>query len=276
MSQIYSIFEESNRRDNPNIDGLSRDQFYGLLYDTFEPESMLSLSILPSAEYNQIPLLNQVRYFLELISQLKEIKLTKTGSLPVKIVRQIYDQRFILDEHIESGVSKLSQEMYCPVIHLTRILCELMGVTKKRNGKLSLTKLGEKSLNNPSELFSLLFQTFARKFNWAYFDGYTEHPIGQFGMGYSLYLLGKYGNQTRESTFYSEMYFRALPDLKETIEPSLYSDTEDSAHNCYTVRTFERFLVYFGVVEVERTNFYPLAYNITKRALFDKIFVFDV
>jgi hypothetical protein len=270
LPNLDSFVHDWNNKPNPDIDGLSPNQMSKLFYRTFETDSLLTLPALPESDYEQIPLLNQVRFFLELVARDKEIRLTKTGNIPVKMVKEIYDQRFILDELIEMGITKLYQEISCPVIHLTHILCGQMAVTKKRNGKLNLTKLGEKCLKSPSELLPLLLKSFCTKFNWAYFDGHGQNEIGQFGIGYSLYLISKYGEETRKSGFYAEKYFMAFPTLIHAID-------DQGAIRCYSLRTFERFLDYFGVVKLESTKTFPRSdLSITKTELFDKVFVFKV
>jgi hypothetical protein len=276
MTDIQKFIEESNNRPHPDLDGLSPLQMHELLYNAFEPQSILEFGVLTDAEFRRVPLLNQVRYILELIKEHKELRLTKTGSLPVQVVSEIYNQGFIKDEHIEGGISKLYQETSCQAIHLSRILCELMGVVKKRNGKLSLTKLGEKEMVNPSNLLQHLFQIFSVKFNWSYFDGYGQNSIGQFGIGFSLYLVSKYGNEIKTGNFYAEKYFRAFPQLMDDLEPSGYASLEIRGNNCYSLRMYSRFLDYFGVIKIENPKTYKDDLSIRKTKLFDKMFIVKV
>src|SRR5690606_34139806 len=116
----------------------------------------------------------------------------------------------------------------------------------------------------------LLFKTFCTKFNWAYFDGHGQNQIGQLGIVYSLYLISKYGNETRESDFYADKYFMAFPHLVHVIDAY-------GAMRCYSLRTFERFLDYFGVVKLESTKTFPRSdLSISKSDLFDKVFEFNL
>ncbi|MEX0662400.1 MAG: hypothetical protein WEA58_02550 [Balneolaceae bacterium] len=168
---VNNFFDDLNNRPIPDFDGLSPAQMHELFYDKFGPNSSIELQPLCDSEYQQISLLNQICYLAQIIAENKEIRLTKKGFLPVKIVADLYDQGFLKDEHIESGISKLYKEADSMTVHLTRILIEQMGIAKKRNGKLSLTKKAENTLVNKPKLMRLLFDTFASKFNWAYFDG---------------------------------------------------------------------------------------------------------
>lgn len=51
-------------------------------------------------------------------------------------------------------------------------------------------------------------------------------------------------------SFYAERYFKAFPQLLEPVMPT-YSTKQEYAANCYTLRTFDRFLNYFGWIEQE-------------------------
>ncbi|MEX2404025.1 MAG: hypothetical protein WD625_07820, partial [Balneolales bacterium] len=141
-------------------------------------------------------------------------------------------------------------------------------------GKLSLTKKADKLLDDKQNLLRLLFDTFASKFNWAYFDGFGQNNIGQLGFGFTLVLLSKYGNKKRPDSFYAEKYFTAFPELLQTVESNVYSTREDDAFRCYSLRTFSRFLAYFGLIEVDRYKSFGSEADITKRALFDKFILY--
>ncbi len=265
-----NFFEGLNNRPIRDLDDLSPAQMHYLLYDKFGPNSSIELQSLSDSEYKQVPILNQICYLAQLIAEKKEIRLTKKGFLPVKIVADIYKQGFLKDDHIESGISKLYKETDADTIHLTRILIEQMGIAKKRHGKLSLTKKGNDMLTNKHKLMRLLFDTFATKFNWAYFDGHGQNNIGQFGLGFSLVLLSKYGDEKMQDSFYADKYFTALPRLLQTIEHTGYATREDQAFRCYSLRTFPRFLAHFGLVEVEVDKPYGSETYISKTSLFSK------
>ncbi len=112
----------------------------------------------------------------------------------------------------------------------------------------------------------MVFTTFCQKFNWAYFDGYELEQWRQFGFGFSLVLLNKYGNLNRKTSFYAEKYYTALPDLLD-FNP-ITKELKNSAYNCYCYRTFERGLLYFGFVTYERELAFDSNY-VMKTKLFD-------
>lgn len=248
--QIDQEMNEQSNRPIPQFEGYSPFEMHKVLHFTFAIDSPLKLQKLSDTDYTKIPILNQIKYLTDLIDKNGEIKLTNKGFLPTKIVSDLYSQEFLKDEHIEKGISKLYKETDSMTINLTRILVELAGLIKKRNGKLSLTKSSQKILGDNEELLRRIFLTFTNKFNWAYYDGYEEYQIGQLGYGFSLILLSKYGQEKRLDSFYAERYFKAYPRLLDSVEPN-YGTLERYSTNCYSVRTFDRFLDYFGLINIE-------------------------
>lgn len=271
QKHIDKVMHEQNNRGIPDFEGYSPFEMHQILHFTFSLNSPIKLQKLNDSDYKRIPFYNQIKYLTDLIAKSGEMKLTNKGFLPTKIVSDIYAQGFIKDEHIESGISKLYKETDSMSINLTRILIELAGLIKKRNGKLSLTKSAENILSDNFEFLHQIFITFATKFNWAYYDGYGENNIGQLGYGFSLILLSKYGHEKRKDSFYAEKYFKAFPQLLESIEPS-YGTLESYSARCYSVRTFERFLDYFGliIIDKEGKGFDSIKY-ITKTDIYDKL-----
>ncbi len=262
---------EQNNRGIPDFEGYSPTEMQYILYNTFGKNSPIQLLELSEPDYNNIPILKQIKYLLKIIDEKGELRLTAKGFLPTKIVSNIYDQGFIKDEMIESGISKLYKETDSMSINLTRILSELSGIIKKRNKKLSLTKKGKKELNDNRKLFENIITTFGTRFNWAYYDGYGNNQIGQLGFGFSLILISKYGSEKREDSFYSKKYFSAFPLLIEQIEPSNFRPREKQASGCYSLRTFNRFLDYFGIIKIESESKWNSKKFIKKTELYDKL-----
>lgn len=268
---IDQMMIEQNNRPIPDFEEYSSSEMYHILHFTFGKESPIQLKQLSNTDYKKIPILNQIKYLTDLIDKSGEIKLTNKGFLPTKIVSDLYLQGFLKDEFIEKGISKLYKETDSMTINLTRILIELAGLVKKRNGKLSLTKTSKKILGDNFELLQLILLTFATKFNWAYYDGYGENQIGQLGYGFSLILLSKYGQEKRLESFYAEKYFKAYPQLLAYVEPNYYS-IKRYLDRCYSIRTFERFLDYFGLIDIDKQEKeHDSIIYIKKSDLYDKL-----
>ena len=271
QKHIDQVMNKHNNRSIPEFEGYSPFEMHHILYFTFESNSPIVLHKLTDSDYNESPMFNLIKYYLDLVKNKGEIKLTAKGFLPTKVVQEIYNQGFLEEYQFSSGISKLYKESDSLTVNLTRLLSELAGLTKKRNGKISLTKNGEKTATDNQKLFELIFKTMTQKFSWAYYDGYEDEQIGQFGYGFSLILLAKYGAEKRLDYFYSEKYLKAFPQFSETIIPT-YGTAEQYAGNCYSIRTFERFMNYFGLVEFEKQGrMLERKKLIIKTELFDKL-----
>lgn len=227
------------------LEDYSLNDMQELLCDLLGPNCPVQLKSAAPEDYENIPMLNQIKHYLTILRNEKEITLTKNGFLPAKYVKDLYSQGFIGDFAIESGVTKRFWEVEIPSIHLTRILAEMSGLSKKRNNKVSLTKKGEKYLaqNNKAVLFSLVFNIFVNEFNWSFFDGYDDEEFAQVGFGYTLILLNKYGDVLRHSDFYADKYLAALfPD-------PIPENAGYRLKHVYALRTFSRCLDYWGLID---------------------------
>lgn len=263
---------EQNNRSISEFERYSPFEMQYILYDTFGEKSPINLTEVTESDYKTIPILNQARFLIELLYKQGEIKLTPKGFLPTKIVSEMYSQGFLKEELIESGISKLCKESDSITITLTRILLELSGIVKKQNGKLSLTKNGKKSLDSSHKILYLILTAFGTKFNWAFFDRYGENNIGQLGFGFTLILLSKYGKDKKIDTFYADKYFRAFPSLIKSLEnPRVETVERQEAVRCYSLRSFDRFLDYFGVINIEEEKRLSSDKYISKTEIFDKL-----
>ena len=241
-----------------NFLGLTPTEVHYLLYDTFCEKSPLQFrNDLDNTTLDQIPLFCIAEEYLKIIQRDKQIKLTPLGALPKKVMVEIYDKKILLDEHIESGIIKLWREQDCISIRSARLTAELAGFVRKANGKLNLTKKGVKLLQkeNRINLFKQFFQTFTVKFDWGFNDLYPQKPIGQLGWAFSIYMLYRFGDQTNLSDYYGEKYLKAFPNFISLFEHT-YSTPERQFNSCYSIRTFNRFFLWFGFVTVQRQKHY--------------------
>ena len=276
FEEFKRIAEEITRLQNsqglPQFEGYSPNEMGYLLSEPFSPKSPVGFNKPEAKYFKNIPVLNQVKYLIRIIEEKGELKLTKKGFLPVKVVADIYSQGFINDEYIDRGIIKLYKESDSISVSLARILLELSRIVKKRKGRLSLTKAGAKIASDDFELFKKLFITYTTNFNWSYFDGCGQNSIGQLGFGFSLILLKKFGNARREDTFYGEKYIDAFPVVLNKIEPPFIRSPEYNVIFCYSLRTFDNFLKFFGMVKIDKKGeFLEKRKYITKTPLFDKI-----
>ena len=278
-NDIEANFVLWNNTPVDDLLGLSPAEIHYLLYDTFGDKSLVQFrDDIDDKTLDQIPLFRIVEDHLKIIQRDKYIKLTPLGALPKKVMVELYDKRFLLDEHIESRITKLWKEDDCIAIRSARLTAEFAGLVKKVSGKLTLTKTASKLLetNNRLQIFRKFFQAFTDKFLWSYNDGYPEQPIGQLGWAFTLFMLDKFGDQSENIDFYADKYLRAFPKLISFFRPN-YSTPERQFFSCYGVRTFDRFFLWFGFVTVDKQKvFIDLETDKFKRTdLVKRIFKID-
>lgn len=233
-----------------------------ILYFLFGEKSPIKIN--PDFDAGKSPIAQMIHYLLKTIEP--GLKLTSSGYLPPKIVRDLYGMKYICEECIDGGIVKLRTESDSLSVSLARILADLSGMIKKRSNALSLTTAGKACLENKNELLKKAIEAFIYKFNWAYNDGYGENKIGQVGAGFSMILLHKYGAEFKTDQFYAEKYFDAFPQIFEESQCDLIR-----AIRCYSLRTFDRFLDYFGFIEIQQEKKYDAEKFIRKTPLFDEI-----
>ena len=261
MKQPDNIKTSILLRNNSQVDdflGLSPTEIHHLLYDTFGDKSPVHFrNDIDDKVLDQIPLFLIAEEYLKIIQRDKQIKLTPLGALPKKVMVELYDKRLLLDEHIESGITKLWKEDDCISIRSARLTAEIAGLVRKANGKLFLTKTATKLLetNNRLQIFKQFFQAFTDKFMWSFNDGYPEQPIGQIGWAFSVIMLDKFGDQQQTADFYADKYLKAFPKFISFFRHD-YSTPERQFYRCYGVRTFYRFFLWFGFVTVDKQKIF--------------------
>lgn len=275
---IFNIQGLKNNFRLKAIQGLTPLQMHPLVYDALGKGSPLQWQKEVANEVLlQSPFFKLMLAYLRKIKELQPLKLTPKGNLPQKVFKPLYAEKIMPDVYIEEGITKLRTEEDWMAMHTVRHIAKMAGWTKKYHGKRSLTKKGEKMLaqSNLFPIFKDFFSTFCTKFNWGYNDGYESKSIGHSGFGFSLLLFLKFGDTSRSVRFYADKYFKAFPYLVEEIIESTYSTPKEIANNCYTTRTINRFLDWFGLVDGELGTMkrIELASPITKTPLLDHLFV---
>ncbi len=274
--ELARTMEDANSRPVEEMDFLSPNDMQHILRHTFEKQSPIGFKDdIDISVLDQIPMLNLVIAYLKIIEENKEIKLTKIGNLPTKFVYQLYELGVIKEYPIESGIVKLKKEDDSMTIQLARFLTELIGATKKRNNKLSLTANGKKMLATKARasLLKAIFKANCQKYNLGFFDGFDESDI-QGLFGFTLYLLIKYGNENKGIDFYCDKNLIAFPILLSQFD-SKYNTSKNRYQRCYILRIFERFLKYYNFVDYEFSERYSSEYRVFKMqttSIFDAVF----
>jgi hypothetical protein len=264
---IRKMIEGQNQAPVQDFLGINPDQMYGLVYHPFTEQSVLKFKKNISEEtLSKIPFLLLTEHFLRILAREKTIKLTAAqGHLPLKIVAELYEPKYIAEVLMENGLYKQAKEEYLYSIQALRINTPLAGLAKKVNGKMSLTKKGETFLKTPAkrqELFQEIFKAFCTKYNWGYTDGYNFESMGQGGFAFSLLMMQNFGNEAHPKSFYGEKYLKAFPmDLENPRRAITQSgwyfggeltpeQIRKQGISCYIHRTFQYFMNWFGLIEM--------------------------
>jgi hypothetical protein len=270
---LQQQMKERNSTPQNDFLGINPDQMYGLIHFPLEGDSILKIKKnIPDETLSKIPFLLLTEHFLRILEREKSIKLTASqGNLPLKIVAELYEPKYILEDALEMGLYKQAKEEYLHSIQALHINTTLAGLAKKANGKLSLTKKGESFVKSPEkrqELFEHIFKIFCTKYSWGYTDGFEFESIGQAGFGFSLLMMQNFGNESLMANFYAEKYINAFPfEVNHTREGYSQSgwyfegkqspeELRKSAMYCYSHRTITHMMDWFGFVEINKPKDY--------------------
>jgi hypothetical protein len=269
--------------ENKPIDdfcGRTTTEIRNLLYSPFDDTSPLKLNAtIDDDTKNAIPFFRLTEELIKVVQREGSIKLTSRGELPKKVLYELYEYKFLPDDFIEDGLSKLRREIDVPSIRTAHHAARVSGILKKVKGNLLLTEPGMMYLKNENrtDFFQKVLKGYTTEFNWAWNDGYTDFQVGQFGWGFTMFLLYKFGDRRRPKRYYADKFLKAFPNFIYMI--SLHDDItpEEEFADCYILRSFERFAEWFGFAEdcnkvfLDRTN----SYVVRKDAL-TKVFRFEV
>src|SRR5437016_4863486 len=95
-----------------------------------------------------IPFLRTVEELLRIAGRAKGIKLTPLGSLPKKIMVELYAHRLYPEYAIESGITILVREQDSEVIRSAVAIAVAIRAIRKLNGHFVLTRIGKELLRH--------------------------------------------------------------------------------------------------------------------------------
>ncbi len=259
-NHLGKIVDTENSNSIEDFSGISPIQMQSMLYTPFENDCCVQINELSENDLPKSSILRQAKHLLSLLTE-HEIKLTKVGNIPPKIVKELYS--IGIPEHfIETGVFNLNKETDSEVVQFLRFALRDCGFIKVRLGKISLTKVGTKALADLNKLNHAILKYAMTSYNAAYFDTYDNENIGNIGRVFSLWLLHHYGNDWHEPEFYNNLYNKAFPTLQ-------------NSNRIYEVRLFSRLFNYLGLIEVEYKQTIFGINKIKKSPLLDILFRFE-
>ena len=254
LNKIVDNIAAQNRTPLEDFDGFTSEEMYKIIYDPFSTDCPIHINFeIKNQLFSNIPIFNIVSDLLLLIENNKGLKLTSKGNLPKKVVQKLYDKKYITDELIEHGISKLTSEEKWIVLHTVKIVLKQSKLVRVYNGKLTTLKETKNKLqkNQIGQIFSSFFQAFTTRFNWAYNDGFENEDIGQIGFLYLLYLFNKYGNEYRDIDYYINLYLKAFPIFKLHEKNKKDMIFHGEPERVLKIRFFERFAFWFGLLEIQ-------------------------
>lgn len=263
-----------NTRPVEKFENYSPSEMSNILNHSFEDDSIISLrNDFSKLSFKDIPFFNSIKYFLSIVNREGEIKLTSSGDIPSKYVKDIYSKNFIEDTSLEHKTVKTIKEMDISYIHLTKVLCYVSKLVKTHKGAVSLTRLGKSMLNDDFILLKTVYTNFYKNYNLAYMDEYPDFDFSQI-FPFFILLVGKYGNSSRSLDFYYNKMKNAFPalnvplDLDEFIDFDMNTDFNKICKSAFEFRIIENFLVLFNFV-----NYNTETKMLKKSNIFNELFL---
>ena len=91
-----------------------------------------------------------------------------------------------------------------------------------------------------------------------------------------MFLVQKYGSESRPIKFYFDKYLRAFPAVLNDFEDKSYTTKEKSFKRAYGLRVFKRFFRRFGFVEILDDSIVGDDFTIKKTPVIDQIVSWNI
>lgn len=278
QSFAANFMEQKNQAPVDDFHGLSPDQMRCVLDAPFSSPQRVNF---PECLDNQpsAPILTLFQLLVDAIGE-QGLKPTAKGNLPQKLCRASA-LSFWGEETYECNTScgGINKEEDFFELHVTRLVAGLAGLIRKYKGRFILSRKCRKLLTDGgmAAIYPLLFRAFTEQYNWAYGDRHEEINFIQNTFLFSLYLLNRYGDDSRSSVFYEDCFLNAFPMVVNEFEPRPYSTPEQTIRSAYTLRTLVRYADFMGLAKVEsadREQLFSSEYQVVKLPLLDQAVAF--
>ena len=205
---LQEIMIRQNSAPRSDLNGLSPEDMHNIMYDPFRDQCVVQLNKLDKNQYELVPLIRQALFLLNTLNE-KDLKLTKLGWLPLKIVADAYrigQPEWIIEELKQKRIN----EYEAGAVWMARIILELLGWIKTRKGVLSLTVKGRKAFSNIDAAANEILRFSLVGVGLHTFDAVEDDRIGNLGIAYSVWLLNQFGSEWHFVSFYQEHYQKAF------------------------------------------------------------------
>lgn len=254
--ELRQMMNLQNNQPDPSREGLSPKQMHRLLWYPLMEQSWLGFRPNLSKEtLLRMPVIRVLFALLEHLDAEGEVKLTKKGNLPRKLVQELYVVARPPVLFLEAKLPASEDDWFTlGDIHFG--ICNLRW-GKKRKGKLSLTAQGRKVLAGPPQELCeafIHFHLFELKMGLA--DGYPDSDSLQSLLPYSIFLLHKYGETPMDEGVYGRKLLEAFPLLQQEFRGNTYRSAEEVFVAVHTLRVFDRcFKLYDWATASDRYHF---------------------
>jgi len=229
--------------------GLSPNDMHEIIYSPFSLENhIFTFKSSEVADLKGAPFIAQAIYFMSKIKKDGFIKATQKGNLSKAFVVEIYNEFFSKEKYARLP----NKEDNLPQLTRLKHILDMSGLIKKRSGKFSLTKKGEKIIEkeNYLELFKILVSTLFNEWNWGYSDGYSELSLVQQTAIFNMHLLNKKAHDWTLGKELGKYYLEAFPMLVNEVEAS-YFGPEEEIIRCFGTRFLDRICLPLGFLELK-------------------------
>lgn len=253
-SQAYKPVDEPEAAQRVPLQlegGFTPTEIQCLLLSPFAEDSPLQLvTDLPDEVFAQAPLVRDERRFLQVLAAAAPLKLTQTGNLPRAMIAKLIEAQAIGEAWWPKESPSKGNEADMPRATLLRNMAELTGLTRKRHGKLEVTKRGRGAVDGKlpmGKLYRMLLEQHVTQYNWAFEDPMPESRWLQSLFWYPLYLLQEHGDEPRSSTFYAERFMKGFPFAEQDFSGRFYGTPTELLSRAFEMRALSRFAKEFGL-----------------------------
>lgn len=278
-----AILAERNRQVEEDYFGLLPQYVHWMNNYPFEIPDVAEFQSSVTGISESCPL---AKYFSLLVKEIGPdgVKPTVTGNLPRNLVRSVARQAMTPEHYAErTRFRNIQTESHIFEITIVRHLAQLAGFLRKVNGKFTVTKTCQKSIATKglAAVYPKLFRMYAERYNWGYRSYDDDFSYVQDSFLFSVYMLHRFGDEFRPSSFYEDAYLQAFPSILDGVEGTSYCSAENRFRRYYRNRCLSDFMSFTGVAEwdtQETETLYGRSSTclIRKTDLLEKIVKFNV
>jgi hypothetical protein len=275
---IQELTRAGEHESSETYSGLSAVQFSNLVKKFDSENSVVRIAPYFSEDVlDTIPLFVLLEEYLKIAERDKGLGLTGLGYVKRKPLVELYEKKYIPVPEIEKGLWTLRGESEWPAAGMLHDITLFEGWLRKYRGKLVITKKGKDLLRGSRSGFFRVFLKWFLVNSWPKTDLYPENRAIEGLVPYTFYLLHKFGGEPRISGFYADRFLEAYPSAIREVDVSEFSTPEERFSTIYSLRTFERFLGWLGLVSIKNRSEKLLDSEqlIRTTPLFNKVFDID-